>query len=68
MLFDRIETVLRLMRQAKTRTGLRTTVNVINKVFETGQKATDEIKNGLRIAFDELLPKWNYKAIPSPRH
>jgi hypothetical protein len=56
------------MRQAKTKTGLRTTVNVINRVFETGQKATDEIKNGLRIAFDELLPKWNYKAIPSPRH
>ena len=68
MLFDSIETVVRLMRQAGTQTGLRTTVNVMNKLFETGQKATDEIKRGLRIVFDELLPKWNYTAIPSPRH
>ena len=28
----------------------------------------DEIKRGLRIAFVELLPKWNGKAIPSPQH
>ena len=68
MLFDCLETVVRLMRQAATRTGLRTTVNVINRLFETGQKATDEIRSGLRIVFDELLPKWNYKAIPFSRH
>ncbi len=68
MLFDCIETVVRLMRQAGTQAGLRTTVNVMNKLFETGQKATDEIKAGLRIVFDQLLPKWNYTATPSPRH
>lgn len=67
MLFDSIETVVRLMRQAVTQSGLRTTVNVMKKLYETGQKATDEIKNGLRIVFDKQLPKWNYKAIPIHR-
>jgi hypothetical protein len=68
MLFDCIETVVRLMRQATTHKGLRTTVNVMNKLFETGQKATDEIKDNLHIVFDKLLPKWNYTAIPFSRH
>lgn len=68
MLFDCIETVVRLMRQAVTQKGLRTTVNVMNRIFETGQKATDEIKDGLRIIFDKSLPKWNYTAIPIHRH
>lgn len=63
MLFDCVTTVVRLMRQAKTQTGLRTTVHVMKKQFETGQKATDAIKNNLRIVFDKLLPKWNYTAI-----
>lgn len=64
MLFDNIDTVVRLMRQASTLTGLRTTVNVMSKFYETGQKATDAIKNELRIQFDKLLPKWNYTATP----
>ncbi len=68
MLFDCIETVAQLMRQASTQKGLRTTVNVMKKSFETGQKATDEIKENLRIVFDKLLPKWNYTATPFGRH
>ena len=65
MLFDCLETVVDLMRQASTRTGLRTTVNVLRRFYGTGQKATDEIKAALRIQFDKLLPKWNYVATPN---
>jgi len=65
MLFDSLETVVDLMRQATTRTGLRTTVNVIRKRYAIGQKATDEIKAALRIQFDKLLPRWNYVATPN---
>jgi hypothetical protein len=64
MLFDTLETVVRLMRKAATRTGLRTTVNVIRRLYETGRNATEEIKNNLRIVFDDLLPRWNYRAVP----
>lgn len=49
MLFDCIDTVVDLMRQTKTRTGLRATVNVIKRAYETGQKATEEMKENLRL-------------------
>ena len=62
MLFDTIKTVVNLMRRAATSTGLRTTVNVIRHSYETGRNATDEMKQELRIKYDELLPKWNYTA------
>lgn len=65
MLFDKLDTVVKLMRKATTTTGLKTTVNVIRRGYETGRNATDEIKRNLTIAFDDLLPKWNYRAIPT---
>lgn len=67
MLFDSLQTVVALMRRASTQTGLRTTVNVIHKLFETGRNATKEMKDNLQIIFDDVLPKWNYKAIPISR-
>lgn len=64
ILFDTIETVVRFMRKAATTTGLRTTVNVIRRVYEIGRQVTDEFKANIPILFDDLLPKWNYIAIP----
>jgi hypothetical protein len=64
MLFDTLETVVELMRKATTSTGLRTTVNVIRRLYETGRNATEEMKSNLKIVFDDLLPKWNYRAVP----
>jgi len=67
MLFDTIETVVNLMRRAATATGLRTTVNVIRRCYETGRNATKEMKQQLRIKYDERLPQWNYTATPNNR-
>lgn len=64
MLFDTLETVVELMRKTTTTTGLRTTVNVIRRLYETGRNATEEIKSNLKIVFDKLLPNWNYRAMP----
>ena len=64
MLFDTIGTVVRLMRRASTTTGLRTTVNVIRRVYKTGREVADNFKANMAILFDELLPKWNYVAKP----
>ena len=64
MLFDTRDTVVTFMRKASTSTGLRTTVNVMRRHDETGRKATAQMKQNLRIVFDNLLPKWNYRAIP----
>lgn len=64
VLFDSMETVVRLMRKAATTTGLRTTVNVIRRVYETGRKIAADFKANIPLLFDDLLPKWNYVARP----
>lgn len=64
VLFDTLETVVSLMRKASTRTGLRTTVNVIRRVYEIGLKAADDFKETMRAAFDKKIPKWNYRVVP----
>jgi hypothetical protein len=64
MLFDTLDTVVRLMRKASTTTGLQTTVNVIRRVYETGRKVADNFKAAMALLFDDLLPKWNYVAKP----
>ena len=64
MLFDTIDTVVRLMRRTMTATGLRTTVNVMRRVYEIGRKVTEEFKDNMTILFDDLLPKWNYRVVP----
>ena len=66
MLFDTLQTTVDLMRKASTSTGLKTTVNVIRRLYSTGRNATDAMKQYIRstIEFDTLLPKWNYTLIP----
>jgi hypothetical protein len=66
MLFDTLETTVDLMRKASTSTGLRTTVNVIKRIYETGRNATDKMKEYIRstVRFETFLPKWNYTLTP----
>lgn len=64
VLFDTLDTVVRLMRKTSTRTGLRATVNVLRGVYQTGRKVADDFKETMTIVFDDLLPKWNYRAVP----
>ena len=52
------------MANTKTKKGLRTIVSVVDKIYETGKKVTDGFKKKMRIRFDELLPQWNYRAVP----
>lgn len=66
LLFDSLDTVVRLMRKAVTTTGLKTTVNVIRRVYETGRQVSAAFKASLPIVFDDRLSKWNYRAIPQP--
>ena len=67
MLFDTLENIVRMMERASTATGLVTTVSVLRDVYETGRKVAQDFKRTMAIKFDELLPKWNYRAIPSQR-
>lgn len=67
MLLDTVETAVRLMRRTATRTGLRTTVNVIRRAYQTGRKVAEDFKDNMTIVFDNLLPKWNYRVVPQER-
>ena len=64
MLFETLDTVVRLMRKTATTTGLRATVNVIRGAYEIGRKIAAHFKETMPILFDDLLPKWNYRAVP----
>ena len=64
MLFDTLDTVVRLMKKTSTTTGLWATVNVIRRVYETGRKVAADFKKTMTILFDDTLPRWNYRAVP----
>lgn len=66
LLFDKLATVVALMRKATTKTGLKTTVNVIKRCYQSGREATEEMKAYIRSAvqFADALPKWNYTIKP----
>lgn len=64
MLFDTLETAVRLMRRATTSSGLKTTVNVIRRVYELGRKVATDFTTEMSIRFDDVLPNWNYRAVP----
>ena len=66
VIFRTLETVKYYMAKAETSTGLKTRVRVLDKVYETGRKCAEGFKETMKIAFDKLLPKWNYRAIPEP--
>ena len=44
--------------------GLKTTVRVIEIVYEAGRKAAEFFKAAMPVKFDDILPKWNYQVVP----
>ena len=64
VIFESVEIVKDLMEKAKTQTGLRVFATILNNVYQTGRKVTEEFKQTMEIVFDEYLPKWNYIAKP----
>ena len=65
IIFTAIERVQHYMAKTQTATGLKVVVNIMNKVYATGRKVAEGFKDTMRIAFDDVLPKWNYRAIPA---
>ena len=65
VIFTSIELVKELMEKTRTSAGLRVTVQIIDKVYETGRKVVDDFKQTMSIVFDDFLPQWNYTAVPN---
>ncbi len=64
VIFHTLEIARQFIGRAKTTTGLRVTVGLLEKVYETGRKYAEGFKTNMKILFDEHLPKWNYRAVP----
>jgi hypothetical protein len=64
VIFTSIEVVQELIEKTNTKAGLKAFVHVINKVYEIGRKVAAGFKENMRIVFDDLLPRLNYRAIP----
>ena len=67
VIFGTLETVRHSMSKAGTTTGLEVEVSILAKVYETGRKCAAGFKETMRIVFDEILPKWNYRAVPQAK-
>ena len=65
VIFISVETALGKMAQTSTTEGLTTTIHLLNGEYPVGQKAPKNYKKNMRIVFDEELPAWNYRAVPT---
>jgi hypothetical protein len=64
LIFNCLDIVKEAMSQTSTKTGLEVFVDIIDKTYETGLKVKEGFKENMRIVFDKVLPKWNYRTIP----
>jgi Rhodopirellula transposase DDE domain len=65
VLFKSVEWVKQWMERTRTASGLSVTVQVINKIYQTGRKVTEQFKQNIPIIFDVHLSQWNYRAVPN---
>lgn len=53
-----------LVKNTKTKTGLKVFARVTNKTYKKGLKVADDFYVNAKIKFDKILPQWNYVAKP----
>ena len=64
VIFKSVALVKALMANTHTRTGLSVVVDIIDKVYQTKRKASETFRNNVTLICDDLLPQWNYRAVP----
>jgi hypothetical protein len=65
VVFTTLGLMQRKMSETRTETGLRVTVDILVGDYPTGETAPDGYKESMRIIFDDDLPTWNYRAVPT---
>ena len=64
VVFTSLPLVKPLIERTQTRTGLQVTVDIIDRVYETGRKAARGIQNSLQFVADAILPAGNHTVLP----
>ena len=65
VLFDSVATVKWLIEKTRTERGLGVIVGLLGKVYQRGRTYAEGFKENMKILFDAVLPKWNYRAVPT---
>lgn len=61
---DSYPTILRLVQETTTTTGLRVQSRLVTQDYETGRKITDAQMRQIRLQKHAILPQWNYTLHP----
>jgi hypothetical protein len=61
---DSYPTILRLIAETTTKTGLRVRSRLVSRYFETGKKVSAENMRQLSLIKNTVLPDWNYTLRP----
>jgi len=64
VIFHTVDIAQQFIERTKTSTGLRVTVDILEKIYATGRQYAKDFKKTMKIVFDNHLPKWNYRALP----
>ena len=64
VVFHSVTIAKHFMEKAKTSQGLKVTVDILIGVYATGKKCAANFLETMSILFDDVLPRWNYRAIP----
>lgn len=64
VVFKTIEIARNFMAKTATKTGLSVFTSILDQVFATKRKVTDDFKANIPLHFDDFLPQWNYVARP----
>lgn len=65
VIFRTLDIVTTCLRRVWTRTGLKVTYAVLDKIYQLKRQATDRFLESYPIQFHNLLPDWNYTVVPA---
>lgn len=65
LLLTSLKVAVDAMEKTSTKTGLKTSVHVLEGEYPIKEGYPDDYRETMKIRFDEELPAWNYRAIPS---
>jgi Rhodopirellula transposase DDE domain len=64
-IFLTVDIAMEKIAKTTTSQGLTTTVHLLKGDYPNGQKAPEGYKESMKILFDDELPHWNYRAVPT---
>ena len=65
VVFRTLDIVIECLKRVWTRTGLKVTYAVLEKVFPLGRKVSVDFLDAFSIRFAHHLPDWNYTVVPT---